>query len=340
MAHPFDADSQSVTGDPVPVGEGLGVDNVGLASFSLSSGGVLAYRSGEMLGRRLAWIDRNGKETPALDETRDYADAWFSPDGTRMVFDVNEGDNSKGDLWIRDLARGVTSRFTFGPEREFAPVWSPDGRSIVYSKADKAWDLMLKDASGTGEAAVLLTSAEDKIATDWSRDGKYLIYNVRTEANGWDLWALPMTGSDRKPIPLLRTPYHDMLGAVSPDGKYLAYRTNESGRNQVYVQEFPEARSKWQVSANGGNDPSWRADGRELYYRAPDFSLMAVPVTAGATFATGSPQALFRARFALINARGLYRPAADGQRFLVLTTPGRETVPPVTVVLNWAAVLK
>ena len=131
-----------------------------------------------------------------------------------------------------------------------------------------------------------------------------------------------MTGSDRKPIPLLRTPYHDMLGAVSPDGKYLVYRTNESGRNQVYVQEFPEARSKWQVSANGGNDPSWRADGRELYYRAPDFSLMAVPVTAGATFATGSPQALFRARFALINARGLYRPAADGQRFLVTDHAG------------------
>src|SRR6185436_13011228 len=113
VAHPFNADSQSVTGDPIPVGEGLGVDNVGLASFSLSSGGVLAYRSGEMLGRRLAWIDRSGKETPALDDTRDYGDAWFSPDGTRMVFDVAEGDNSKGDLWIRDLARGVTSRFTF-----------------------------------------------------------------------------------------------------------------------------------------------------------------------------------------------------------------------------------
>ena len=149
-----------------------------------------------------------------------------------------------------------------------------------------------------------------------------------------------MTGDNRTPIALNATRFSELGGSLSPDGKYLAYRSNESGRNQVYVQEFPEARSKWQVSVNGGSDPFWKGDGRELYYRAPDLSIMAVPVQAGATFSTGTPEALFRARFSLVNARGLYRVTPDGQRFLVLSTPGRDAIPPATVVLNWTAALQ
>jgi dipeptidyl aminopeptidase/acylaminoacyl peptidase len=339
VAQPFDPGKREITGEPIPVGEGLGVNNVGGASFSLSATGVLAFRAGETEGRRLMWMDRNGKETPALDDPKDYADTWLSPDGNRLAFDLNEG-GGKSDIWIRDLARGITSRFTFDPEREFAPVWSPDGRRIAYSKVNKNWDLFSKDAAGTGEPVEILKSGENKFLTDWSKDGAWLIYNSQNKDTGWDLWALPMNGPDPKPIPLARTKFQELGGSLSPDGKFLAYRSNESGRNEVYVQEFPEARSKWQVSANGGTDPFWKGDGRELYYRGRDLSIMAVPVKTGATFDSATPQALFKARFALINSRALYRPTRDGQRFLVLQTLGREAIPPATVVLNWTAVLK
>ena len=225
------------------------MDNAGGAAFSLSAGGVLVYRSGVQTGRRLVWMDRRGKESPALEDIRDYGDTWLSPDGARLAFDMAEG-SGKGDIWIRDLARGVTSRFTFDPEREFAPLWSPDGRSIVYAKnAGTSWDLYVKDAAGTGEGKVLLANTQQKFPTDWSKDGRYLIYNESGKDTNWDLWALPMTGDNRTPIALNATRFGEFGGSLSPDGKYLAYRSNESGRNQVYVQEFPEARSKWQVSS-------------------------------------------------------------------------------------------
>lgn len=283
-------------------------------------------------------MDRNGKETAALEEARNYTDTWLSPDGKRLVFDVSEG-GGKGDLWIRDLTRGVTSRFTFDAERQFAPVWSPDGRRIVFSKQAKTWNLYVKDAAGTGEPELLIESAENKFATDWSRDGTYIIFNSSSSETGWDLWALPL-GGDRKPVALVKTKFAELGGSLSPDGKFLAYRSNESGQHEVYVQEFPEARSKWQVSANGGYDPFWRGDGRELYYRGRDARLMAVPVQAGTAFSAGTPQALFQARFASMNARGLYRPTPDGQRFLVLAPLGRDAIPPTTVVLNWSAALR
>jgi len=339
VAQPFDADKQEITGEAIPVGEGLGVDNVGGASFSLSKTGVLAFRAGEIQGRRWVWMDRNGKETPALDEPKDYANAWISPDGARLVFDMSEA-GGKGDLWIRDLARGVTSRFTFDAERDFAPVWSPDGRTIAYSKIGKTWDLFTKDAAGTGEPVELLKSDEDKFVSEWTRDGSWLIYTSRGKDTDWDLWALPMKGGDRKPIPLARTRFGEQNGVLSPDGKFMAYRSNESGRSEVYVQEFPEAKSKWQVSASGGTDAFWRNDGRELYYRARDLSLMAVPVQTAPTFTSGTPVALFKAPFALINARGLYRASPDGKRFLILRTLSKEAIPPLTVVLNWAVAIK
>jgi eukaryotic-like serine/threonine-protein kinase len=340
VAQPFDAASQQVKGEPIPVGEGLGIGDVGAASFSLSTTGVLAFRAGETQGRRMLWMDRSGKETEALAEPKNYADAWFSPDGKRLVYDVIS-DNGNGDIWIRDLTRGVTTRFTFDPEREFDPIWSPDGRKIVYSKQGKNWDLYIKDASGAGEAEVLFASGEDKYASDWSKDGRYLIFHSLNKDTSWDVWALPMTMTgEKKPMVLAHTKFPEHSASLSPDGRYLAYRSNESGRNEVYVQEFPEAKSKWQVSAEGGTDPFWKGDGREIYFRSRDSRIMAVPVLPGATFSTGTPQALFQARFSLANARGLFRPTPDGQRFLVLSPLPKETIPPTTVVLNWASALK
>ena len=338
VAQRFDPRSQELRGEAIPIGEGLGLDNVGLASISASTTGVLAFRPGQAAQRRLLWMDRTGKERPALPDTQAYVDAWLSPDGRRLVFETSEA-TGKGDLWIRDFDRGVTSRFTFEPERELAPIWSPDGRRIAYTVQGKILDLYVKDAAGTGEPELLVASDENKFANDWTKDGAVVVFASQGKETGWDLWGLPMTG-ERKPFPVRKTKFTELNGSISPDGRFLAYQSNESGRTEVYVQEFPEARSKWQISPDGGREPFWRGDGRELFYRAPDAKIMAVPIEKGATFASGTPQALFQASFARgVTARALYRPAPDGQRFLVLASLGRESLAPATVVLNWTSAI-
>ena len=338
VAQRFNPQSLTLDGEAVPVGEGLGVDSVGLASFSVSRTGVLAFRAGELQGRRLVWFDRSGKETPALAEVGDYRDTWFSPDGKRLVFS-NSTPSSPGDIWIRDLARGVSTRFTFDPAVEIDPIWSPDGRQIVFmSRAKGAGDLYMKDAAGTKDAEPLLVSPDPKYPADWSRDGAYILYGVQSAETGWDQWVLPMTGGDRKPHAVIKTKFDDLFGSFSPDVKYLAYSSNDSGRNEVYVQEFPDARNKWQVSTNGGSQPFWRADGKELFYRQGT-RIMAVPVQTAPTFSVGNPVELFQATFASVLARGHFRPTPDGQRFLVLGALGRDAVRPASVVLNWTAAL-
>jgi Tol biopolymer transport system component len=199
---------------------------------------------------------------------------------------------------------------------------------------------MIKDAAGTREAEVLLETDEDKYASDWSRDGKYLLFVSQGKDTSWDLWALPMAGGERKPFPVARTRFTELFGTLSPDGRYVAYSSNESGRTEVYVQEFPEARNKWQVSTKGGREPFWSGSGREIFYGTPDGWIMSVPVKAGAAFDAGVPQPLFQARFASLVARAHFRPTPDGQRFLVLAPPRQETIPPTTVVLNWTSAIR
>ena len=316
VAQKFDASSLKVQGDAVPLGEGLGVDSVGLASFSASRNGVLAFRAGEVSGRRLVWADRSGKITPALDALGDYRDVYFAPEGNRFVFD-SSATGSNGDLWIRDLVRGVTSRFTFDTAQSLAPVWSPDGRTILYTSRMKGpGDLWTKDVSGTREPEPLLASPEAKFASDWSRDGKYVLYTYQAKTTGFDIWALPMTG-EKKPFPVAQTKFDELFARFSPDGKFVAYQSNESGRAEVYVQEFPEAHNKWQVSTSGGNDVYWRADGKELFYRnGPRLIAVPVQMTAQAP-AFGAPTELFQAPFATgVTLRSRYRPTPDGQKFL------------------------
>ncbi len=336
MAQPFDAKALELRGEPFPLAENLGIDAVGLAHFSASSNGVLVHRAGEASNRQLVWVDRNGKELGTAGDPARFGSVWASPDGKRLVVDIDDQRTARADLWIRDLARGVNSRFTFDPGNDSEPLWSPDGASIVFSADRKdAIDLYLKKSSGTSEEELLLESKEEKYASDWSRDGSYLLYYCRGVETTCDVWALPMKG-ERKPIPVVKTRFAELKATFSPDRRYVAYQSNESGRPEIYVQDFPEARSKWQVSTEGGVEPTWRADGRELYYGSPDARIMAVPVEGGATFTAGTPTALFRARIASITLRNHYRPTPDGQRFLILSPEGRATIVPTTVVLNWA----
>ena len=340
VAQRFDAASQTLQGEPVPIGEDLAPGALGLASFSASRNGVLVYRGGELTATRLVWLDRSGRELSALDEPNDYRDASLSPDGTKVAYDITDTAGTGGDVWVRDVTRGVTSRFTFDTGQELVPQWAPDGRRLAYSRrGNDGVNLFVRDASGTRDPEPLLEDKDEKYISDWSPDGRHVIYTARSEdGTGWNILALPLQG-DRTPVPLVKTQFAELWATISPDGRHIAYQSNESGRAQVYVQEFPEARNKWQVSTDGGTEPYWRRDGRELYYRA-GARLMALPVQTGTAFTAGSPVELFQTRFATVTARGRYRPAPDGQRFLVLAPIARDEEQPASVVLNWTAALK
>ncbi|HEV8119213.1 MAG TPA: protein kinase, partial [Thermoanaerobaculia bacterium] len=336
VAQPFDAKAMKTTGEPVPLAERIGTISTGLARFSVSRNGILAYRTGES-GSRLVWVSRDGKELSAIGDPADYSDTMLSPGGERLAYVLNDPRGGKPDIWIRDLARGASSRFTFDPSMDDSPLFSPDGKTIVFSSnRGGVFDLYTKAAGGGGQEQLLLKSDEIKFAHDWSRDGRYIAYQSQGKT-GWDLWVLPTFG-DKKPILFLQTPFNEMRPAFSPDGKWLAYQSNESGRAEIYVQNFPGPGGKWQVSTAGGVEPSWKADGKELYYAGLDQKLMAVDIQPGETFEAGIPRALFQAVVAPIrNVRSHYLPSADGQRFLLLAPLGRDAMVPTTVVVNWNA---
>lgn len=243
-----------------------------------------------------------------------------------------------------DLGRSVATRFTFDASTENRPIWSPDGRQVVFqSTRNGLQDLFEKPASGAADEQPLLVTPQDKNPLDWSRDGRFLLYSIQEPKTGSDLWALPMTG-ERKPFPVVRTSFNEMEGQFSPDGRWLAYASNESGRYEIDIRPFPEAGGKWQVSTVGGTQPRWAQDGRELYYVAPDNRLMAVPIRVASdarTLDAATPAALFPTRLASgasilggSNARAQYAVAPDG-RFLMNVADDEATASPITVVLNW-----
>ncbi|MEP6995567.1 MAG: protein kinase, partial [Acidobacteriota bacterium] len=314
VAQPFDASSLKIKGEAVPLAEKIGTDNVGLARFSVSNNGVLAYRTGET-GGRLLWRDRAGRELDTLGDPGDYANPALSPTGDRLAFNLADSHSGKTDIWIRDLARGVNSRFTLGAGNNNRPVWSPDASTIVFgSDRGGAFDLYQKVVKGAGEEKLLLHSADPKSAASWTKDGRYIAYTSLSPKTLADLWALPTFG-DKKSIPIAVTPFTELNPVFSPDGHYVVYVSNESGRDEIYVQTFPDPGGKWQVSNGGGSDPSWRGDVKELYYRSPDQKLMAVEIRPGAEFQAGVPQALFPIRIRVGNPRNKYAPSQDGQRF-------------------------
>jgi eukaryotic-like serine/threonine-protein kinase len=256
-----------------------------------------------------------------------------------------EAENSGGknrDIWVMDLARGVQTRFTFGPGNSYRPVWSPDGARIAYASAGKdGINIFVKNSSGAGNAEPLLKSDTTDLLSDWSRDGRYILFtsygNART---GADLWVLPLFG-DRKPFPYLQTQFTEAGGVFSPDGHWVAYVSNESGSYEVYLSPFPPGGGKWQVSQGGGIQPQWNRDGSALYYLAPDGKLIEARVREkGAAVEIGTPRQLFQKPFASPRPGGRsYAVAPDGKRFLV-DIAEQAASPPLTLVTNWTAGLK
>ena len=331
MAQLFDPETFRLTGDIFPVAEPV-------SQFSVSANGALAYTSGTTAARQeLLWMDRTGKQLGSAGPPGDYANFRLSPDEKSVAFNrLGAGQ----DIWVLDIARGVPSRITFDAQTDNLPIWSHDGLRILWpSSRTGSFDLYVKPASGTGEDQLLIKmGTANGWGTDWSRDGKWVLYQRPGNTTGQDLWVAPQSpndSSEQKPVPYLQSMFNEQNGVFSPDGHWVAYVSNESGRDEVYVQAFPLTNEKHRVSAAGGTDPAWRKDGGELFYLAADRNLMAVPVRVSAkTFEPGIPKALFPVPGT--NVRRAYVPSTNG-RFLIAKPVEENATVPITVVLNWHA---
>ena len=342
MAQAFDPDKLYLSGEPFPVAEQVGYDVASFQSFfSVSQTGVLVYSSGSTGKTQLTWIDRAGKEVGLVDQPRSFVRPSLSPDGKRVVVDGVDLQANR-DVWIIELASGNQTRFTFDPGTDIFPIWSPDGSRIVFaSDREGPRNLYQKSASGAGKEELLLKTGLNTFPMDWSADGKFILYIVSDPKTKLDTWVLPLFG-DQKPFPFLQTEANERNARFSPNGRWLAYTSDESGINQIYALSFPDPGGKRQVSTNGGYHVAWRRDGKEFFYISSDKKMMAVDVeTDGPTFEVGTPKALFEVRVPSFNsAQAQFAVAQDGQKFLVANTAGEITSAPINVVLNWTADLK
>jgi Tol biopolymer transport system component len=336
MAQPFDWKAGKLSGDAFPIAENV-QDDPGYftAVFSVSDNGVLAYQeSGGSVGlHELAWFDRSGKKVDTIGTPGEFWSPRLSRDGRRIVTGVGD----PADLWFEDIPRRVATRMTFDPADESNPVWSPDESRIFFaSQRTGGGDIYQKPSAG-GADELLFSSKDVKAPTSVSPDGRYLLFQNLSPTTKWDLLLLSL--ADRKVTPFLATPFDENHGEFSPDGRWIAYASNESGKFEVYVQPFPGPGGKWQVSTAGGTSPAWRRDGKELFYLEPDGKLMAVPVKTGAAFESETPTALFTSP--VINDPDRhYDVTGDGQHFVIVAPIGAKTSPPITLVQNWTALLR
>ena len=352
MAQPFDAGRLDLSGEAFPVAEQVGAV-LSQAFFSVSGSGAVAYRKG-VSGRstHLLWFDRDGKSLGEVGPPGAFNDVALSPDGKRVAVSRFDLLSNNADIWLLDLARnGAATRFTFDPGIERDPVWSPDGTRLAFSSTRGGLpNVYQKSGTGAGSEEPLLQPGVSQRPKDWSRDGRFLLYVRDDPKTGADLWVLPLAG-DRKPFPYLQTQFFESQGQFSPDGRFVAYISNESGRIEVFVQPFPASGGKWQISAGGGSQPRWRGDGKELFYLSADRRIMAVDVGTTSQFEARIPKALFQTRI-VGSGLGLglgetayifrYSVTADGKRFLINSEQAETGAAsqPITVVLNWAAGLK
>jgi eukaryotic-like serine/threonine-protein kinase len=341
VAQAFDTKTLQLSGEQFLIAEQVGYEVSTLqANFSVSQTGRLAYSSGSFGKAQLTWIDRSGKELGVIGQPGFYIRPSFSPDGKRIAVDGPDLQGNR-DIWLIDVESGNPTRFTFDPSTEIFPVWSRDGRIVFTSDREGPRHLYQKNATGAGKEEPLLKSDSNKIPMDWSRDGRFIVYTVNDPKTKIDLWVLPLFG-DQKPFPFLQTEANERLARFSPDARWIAYVSDESGANEVYVQTFPASGGKWQVSSSGGYHLAWRPDGKELFYISSDKKMMVVEVKGeGATFERGAPRALFDVRIPSFNTPlAQFAVTADGQKFLVAKPVGENTSTPITVVLNWTADLK
>jgi serine/threonine protein kinase len=348
MAQPFDVKRMQVTATAVPVAAGISVmPSINSGSFSVSQTGMLVYSSeAAVIGRELSWFDRQGKQLAKLGSPEYASYPELSPDGKRLAIRLFTQPGGSFEVWVYDLARSVHARESFTALTAVAPVWSPDGLQLAYSHSvpEVSGDHMyVLNVGGTGKEELLEHPFLEALAnypSSWSSDGDLLLFDRQDKSGKISVWVLPIKGG-RKPYPFLETQFNVQMAKFSPDGRWVAYVSNDSGKDEVYVSPFPGPGARVQVSAGGGTQPRWRKDGRELFYLSPESKMMAAEVIAGAQdFRAGTVRSLFA-----LNGLGavpgyLYDVTSDGQKFLVIQDLLHSSTTPLTLVVNWDAELK
>ena len=343
FAQAFDFKRQELSGTPFPVASQAAVDALTSAVGVSATSGIVAYRTGSAgVARQLTWLDRSGKSVGAIGapDAAVLTDMELSPDGKRVA--VTRTVNSNRDVWLIDAARGVPTRFTFDAATEIFPLWSPNGSRIVFGSNRKGiFNLYWRLSSSAGADELLLESDLPNAPEDWSSDGRFLLFRSGGPQTGNDLWILPVAG-DKKPFPFLKTPFDERAGQFSPDVKWIAYQSNESGQFEIYVQPFPGPGGKFRISSNGGAQPRWNKNSKEIFYVSLDSKMMAAPVKLspdGQSLQTGTPAALFAVRIAGGPVPGVnkqqYAVSSDSQRFLVNLAADEGAASPMTLILNW-----
>jgi eukaryotic-like serine/threonine-protein kinase len=336
----FDLENLSIVGTPVPAVEGIRVEGGGAVQFAVADDGSLVYVPGGTgaVARRLVWVDRNGTEEAIAAPPRSYTYPRISPDGTRVAVDINDQED---DIWTWDFARSTLTRLTFGAAGEQYPAWTRDGRRLIFSSArEKTLAPFWQAADGTGVVERLASSPEPLDQTSLSPDGKQMVLRALSPATRGDIVMVALEG-ERRVEPLIHTQFDERNPELSPDGRWLAYQSNESGQFEIYVRPFPRVdEGRWQVSTGGGAQPLWERSGRALYYIA-DGVMMRVPVEAGATFSYGNPVRTINVAEYLLDPVGRpYDISPDGRRFLMIRNDTMSGAATINVVLNWTEELK
>jgi Tol biopolymer transport system component len=340
VAQRFDLDKLAVVGEPAVVASDVLMDErFSRGVFSASDTGILAYETGRSsTASVLRWIDRTGKVLGDVGEPAEYfngSNVGISPDGTRAAASIVDLRTGVSDIWMIDLASGTRSRFTAGTKDKFSSTWSPDGKMLAFATdhpgGPSGYDIVVRNTDGNSEKVIVSDAIENEVPTGFSPDGRLLLFSKRRNLRD-DLLAIPVDGGGA-PKPIAATPAYETLGQVSPNGRYVAYMSDESGRFEIYATTFPDAGGRWQVSQNGGQEPRWASSGRELFFFAPDNRLMAAEVkTESGSFEIGAIRPLFQAR--QMGQTFRYDVARDGQRFLV-NAGLKEELSPITLVTNW-----
>ena len=339
MAQPFDPSTLKLSGEPMAIADRIdsyAPRNYGV--FSVSNTGALAYRTGSGPQTRLTWFDLQGNPAGTIGDPGDYTNPAISPDGRRVA--VAMGPQGNRDIWILDVARGNSTRFTFDPARDDFPAWSPDGKTIAFSSSRGGQlDLYSGPADSPGQEKLLLHTDEPKDESSWSKDGRFLVFSSSSSKTARDVWALPLSG-EAKPVSLVQTAFPERRASASPDGRWLTYVSQESGTAEIYVRPFTTQAGtapKWLVSKGGGFLPRWRPDGKGLYYISTRTEMMEVDLETNKGLSAETPRRLFAVPALAQQGWDL---APDGKRFLFIAQPGSGRVIPFTVVLNWETKLK
>ena len=348
VAQPFDLPNRRLTDDAVVILDEIGLDSTGYAAFSVSQTGRLAYARTWPADGELTWFARDGKQMgQPIAPLADYVSFNLSSDGTRVAVGLVDPQTATPDIWVLDLIRGSRERLTFDPGVDANAFWSPDGSRILFRSNRTGRDrLYIKqvNASASEEPFELTMNDQDvgsSIVTDYSRDASHVLLSVFGSATSFDVWRADAANRGEA-SPVVRTTFDEHHAVLSPDSRWLAYVSNETGAPQVYVQSFPDGGRRWQVSSRGGSEPQWRGDGRELFYLAADQTLTAVGIDVSSGFKSGLPAPLFRVRVPVAGNpyRQQFAVSRDGQRFLVNTAPASSPPPAIHIVLDWRVLLK